>query len=308
MEMLKYEPYKVALVALDLTKMDDHLIAYTAMISKILPLERIFFVHVAKTLELPDQLLKEYPDLLEPLDESIEKDIQSKIDEHFSSSELAVDCIVKEGNSIEKILKLCRIKGVDLLIMGRKPSLQGSGLVSSKIARKCPCSLLLVTEEYSQDIKSILVPLDFSEHSSLAMRRALDISEKTQALLLLMHVYGVPKGFYKTGKSYKEFAEIVKKHAQNDCKRFLASNDFPSDLSCEYVLTEDGKHPELTYALAERTNADMIVIGSRGRTNISAVLMGSVAEKLVYLDSNIPILIVKNDGENMGFLDALMKI
>jgi len=308
MEIMKYEPYKVALVGLDLTEMDDHLIKYTAMISKVLALERILFVHIAKTLELPDQLLKEYPGLLEPLDESIETDLQSKVDAHFGSSGVAVDCIVKEGNSIEKILRLCRIKDVDLIIMGRKRSLEGSGLVSSKIARRCPCSLLLITEEYNPEIKNILVPIDFSEHSSLAMHCALELSENAKAILLLMHIYRVPKGYYKTGKSFDEFAEIMKKHTENDCEKFLSTHDFPPDIPCEYVLTDDGKYSKITYALAEKNNVDMIIMGSKGRTNVSSVLMGSVAEKLVYLDSHIPILIVKSKGENMGLLDVLMKI
>ena len=236
MKKIKYESHKVALVALDLTEMDDHLIKYAEMICRIMSLERILFVHVAKTVELPDQLLKEYPGLLEPLDESIIKDIQIKVNAHFGSSEMTIDFIVKEGDPIEKILRLCRVKAVDLLIMGRKLNLQGSGLVSSKLARKCPCSLLLVTQNYKIDIKSILVPIDFSEHSSLAMHHALELADNTKAKLLLMHVYRVPKGYYKTGKSFDEFAEIVKKHAENDCKEFLLSHHFPSDISCEYIL------------------------------------------------------------------------
>lgn len=308
MEKTTYEPYKVALVALDLAEMDDHLIRYMAMISNSLPLERIFFVHIAKTLELPADLLKEYPGLLEPLDENIAYGIRKKVDQHFGTSEIDVNCIVEEGNSIERILKLCKIKNIDLLVMGRKESLQGSGIVSSRIARKCPCSMLLVTQKFNSEIKSILVPIDFSQHSSLAMSRALELSEKTKAKLLSMHVYSVPNGYYKTGKSYDEFAQIMKSHAEKEYQRFLSQNHISSEIPCEYVLTDDGKYSDLTYEMAEKRSVDLVIIGSRGRTNLSSVLMGSVAEKLVYLDSQIPILIVKNKGENMGLLEALMKI
>ncbi|MEQ8582809.1 MAG: universal stress protein [Marinoscillum sp.] len=308
MKNTKIEPYKVALVALDLSEMDDHLIKYMAMISESLSLERIFFVHIAKTLELPEELLQKYPSLLDPLDESIENGLKKKVYEHFGASQISVECMVQEGNSIEKILKLCKIKNIDLLVMGRKKNLQGSGLVSSKIARKCPCSLLLVTEEHTLGVKNILVPLDFSKHSALAMGRALKLSESTKAKLLTMHVYAVPIGYYKTGKSYTEFAEIMKSLAEKEYQRFLSQHEFPTDIPCEYILSKDGNHSALTYALAERTHSNMIILGSRGRTNLSSVLMGSVAEKLVYLDSSTPILIVKDKGENMGFMEALSKI
>ncbi|WKN45594.1 universal stress protein [Tunicatimonas pelagia] len=302
------EPFKSILVALDLTEMDDYLIQYTHMLSKLLPVERIFFVHVAKDLELPADLLKEFPGLLEPMDESIIADIQKKVDHYFDSSTLDVNCIVKEGNAIDKVLKLCKVKNIDLILMGRKKSLQGSGIVSSKIARKCPCSLLLVTQDFKAKLNKILVPVDFSDHAALAMQRALDLSSAPSMELLMTHVYRVPIGYYKTGKSREEFEKIMQAHAEKDCRKFLTKHSFPPDTPCEYVATDDGKHAELTHAFAEAADVDLIVIGSRGRTAASAILMGSVAEKLVYRDSNIPILIVKSNGENMGVLQTLMKI
>lgn len=300
--------YKVALVALDLSEMDDRLIQYAALMAKLLLLEKILFVHVAKDLALPDDLLKEYPDLMAPLDESIERDIQTKIDRYCNVDGLEVQCIIREGNPIDKILKICKIKDVDLIFMGRKRSLYGSGIVSSGIARKCPCSLFLVTEDSKPHLKKVLVPVDFSNHSRLAMKQALEAQTNNGFELLAMHVYGVPSGYHKTGKSFSEFAEIMKSHALKDYNKFLESNDFPPDLPCEYVLTDDGKYANLVYAFAEKNDIDLIVIGSKGRTPVSSILIGSVAEKLVYIDSHIPILIVKNKGENMGVLDALLKI
>ncbi|MFY9941798.1 MAG: hypothetical protein WAK57_06455 [Desulfobacterales bacterium] len=40
-----------------------------------------------------------------------------------------------------------------------------------------------------------------------------------------LHVYSVPIGFYKTGKSYEEFAEIMKGHAQRDYMEFIKKAD-----------------------------------------------------------------------------------
>ena len=306
--MTTNEPFRSMLVALDLTEMDDSLVRYADMLSQVLPFERIFFVHVAKDLELPADLLKEYPGLLEPMDESICADIQQKVNHYFSTSSLDIHCLVEEGDPIEKILKLCKIKDIDLILMGRKKSLRGSGIVSSKIARKCPCSLLLVTQDFRPDYKKVLVPVDFSAHAALATQRAMELSSASSTELLLLHVYRVPTGYSKIGKSYQEFKQIIKSHAQKDCRKFLSKYSFPPDIACEYMATNDGKHAELTYAFAEENDVDLIVIGSRGRTAAAAILMGSMAEKIVYRDSEIPVLIVKSKGENMRLLNALMRI
>lgn len=308
MEKSGHDPYRTAMVALDLSQMDDDLIRYAAIIAEILQLECVLFIHVARSLALPKDLLEEYPDLLEPLGKSIETSLNSKIKVYFGDSEMDVQCIVKEGQPIDEILKLSTIKNVDLIIMGRKNNLEGSGIVSSKIAGKSPCSLLFVTPEYNLTISKLLVPIDFSHHSAMAVELALEISEVDHSTIETIHFYGVPLGYNKTGKSYNEFAGIMKKIAKNDFGAFLKKHSLSPGLSCEYVLSEYGKYPERTYDYAEKNDVDLIVIGSRGRTDISSLVMGSVAEKLVYLDGEIPVLIVKEKGENMGFLEALMNI
>ncbi len=308
MEEINNGPFKVILVALDLSEMDDRLIRYAAVMSKMAPIERIIFVHVAKDLELPDDLRKKYPDLLAPLDESIESDIRGKVEGIFGPTDVDINYIIKEGNPIEKLLKLSKIKEVDLILMGRKKSLRGSGLVSSHIARKCPCSLLLVTEDFNEQISKILVPVDFSQHSLMATRQALGLATNADAQVVFSHAYHVPSGYHKTGKSHDEFAKIMKGHAENDCKRFLQRNELPADIECEYMLTNDGLTAELVYTYGKNAQADLIVMGSKGRTRTSAILMGSLAEKIVFKSADIPVLIVKSKGENMGFLEALLRV
>jgi nucleotide-binding universal stress UspA family protein len=306
--MIANEPFRSVLVALDLTEMDDALIRYAQLLSQVLPLERLFFVHVSQDLELPTELLQEYPGLLEPRDESIRADLQQKVDHYFTGTALDVQCLVEEGNAIEKVLKICKIKNVDLIVMGRKKSLRGSGIVSSKIARRCPCSLLLVTQDFRSDYKKVLVPVDFSAHAAQAMQRARELSSASSTELLMLHVFRVPAGYSRIGKSYEEFKQIMESHALRDGRRFLAKYNFPPDTTCAYVATDDGKAAELTYAFAEENEVDLMVVGSRGRTAAAAVLLGSMAEKIVYRDSKVPVLIVKSKGENMKLLNALMKI
>tara|TARA_Y100001972_G_C7616587_1_gene309218 strand:- start:72 stop:995 length:924 start_codon:yes stop_codon:yes gene_type:complete len=304
----RHKSFNIALVALDLTEMDEYIIQYTAMISKLMPLERILFVHVEKNLELPADLMEKFPDLMAPLDESIKEDIRNKVEKHFQNISVDIDYIVREGNPINKILKLSKVKNVDLIIMGRKQNLKGSGIVSSHIARISPCSLLFVTENYQPEIKKIMVPVDFSSHSLMAVKHGQEVAEKAGAEVCLSHVYNVPAGYTKTGKTLQEFAEIMKKHAQNDCKTFFQKNNLTLESPCEYILNDSGKPADLIYEYGKKVKASLIVVGSKGRTSASAFLIGSIAEKLALKDSDIPILIVKTKGEIMGFLESLMRV
>ncbi len=308
MEHPKHQPFQIALVALDLTKMDEHLIRYASMLCKLLSLERLFFLHVAKDLELPEELLEKYPTLMAPLDESLQADIMKKVMKHFKNIKTDVECVVKDGPPIEKILKFAKVKAVDLILMGRKKSLEGSGLVSSHIARKCPSSLLLVPEISKPKIKKVLVAVDFSGHSAIALNHALALVNDAPKQVELMHSYTVPPGYTKIGKTYEEFDEIIKGHAQRECREFLKKHQFPKEIRCAYFSSGPESKEEAIHNHAVECGADMILVGSRGRTATSSILMGSLAEKLVLLESEIPVLIVKKKGENMGFIEAMLRI
>lgn len=296
------------MVGLDLTEMDDRIIAYLDALLKVLPLNRIIFVHVAEQLELPTELTTRYPDLLAPLDENIADGIAQKVSHLFKAHDIAHDVIVQEGPPLETFLRLSKIKNADLVILGRKKSLKGSGLLSGHIVRKSPASILFVTETFNPEIKKVLVPIDFSKHSVLSLHLARQMQEQAEVSVRFTHLFQVPIGFYKTGKSYEEFAEIMKGHAENDMKRFLEENHVEEDYSCEYILSDDQPKAALINAYAHDAGMDLILIGSRGRTPSSALLLGSIVEKVLLLDANIPILVVKDRGENMGFFEALQKL
>lgn len=308
MDKEKKMNYEVAMVGLDLTEMDDKVIAYMGILMNVLPLQRVIFVHIAEKLELPSELTDKYPDLLAPMDENIAHGIDGKVAPLFEGKEITYDVIVQEGPSIETFLRLSKIKNADLIVLGRKKSLKGSGILSNQIVRKSPASILFVTETYNPSIKRVLVPVDFSRHSVLSLNLARKLQEQADVAIHFSHLYNVPIGFYKTGKTHKEFAEIMKGHAMNDMKDFLSENNVEEAYPCEYILADDQPKAQLINEHAHKSEADLILIGSRGRTKSSALLIGSIVEKVLQLDSDIPILVVKSRGENMGFFEALMKL
>ena len=302
-------PFKRLLVGLDLTEMDITVLKYTALIAKIFPVDKVYFMHVAKDLDLPEEIKEKYPDLLAPMDESIEDGLQNKVSKYFDT-EVDYEIEAQEGDPSDKILRWAKVKDVDLMVMGRKIQLRGKGVLPGKMAKIALCSMLFVPENAGFTIEKVLVPLDFSKTSELALRQAHYIAQQGKAELVMQHAYIVPSGFHKSGKSHDEFAKIMEDHAQQDLNQFVANTDLEGldEARCVFDLDDDRDPSDKAYATAKNENASLVVIGSKGRTGAAAILLGSTADKMAQQTHDIPLLIVKNKKENLNFIEALLQL
>ncbi len=305
--------FKRILVGLDFSEMDATLIQYTSMLCKLGNVEKVYFIHISKNLELPKEVAEAYPDLLAPTDEALTQRVQESLTKYFDAPNCSIEIAIKEGNSTNLILRWAKIKEIDLILMGRKLELDGKGVIPGKIATMSSCSVLLVPENTPFKISSILVPVDFSEFSKLAVEKALQIQQwpgLDQVKIHCQHVYFVPTGYHKSGKSYEEFAGIMKQNATNDSQTFLSTLEQinKANIHFECTLDEDQKPADKIHFYAEQAKVDLIIIGSKGRTAAAAILLGSIAEKLVGFNKHIPLLVVKQKGENLNFFEALFKL
>lgn len=299
-----------ALVGLDLSKMDDILIQNTLKNLPLLHLSKLYFIHVSEDLSLPEEIAGKYPDLAMPIDEGIGKGIEAKIKSFGIPDTLEIEINVKEGYPIETLLRWAKIKNVDYIIMGRKQEMDGSSTLAKKLAQKAPNSILFFTDRLMEEpVHKLLVPIDFSSHSELTLRRIQELVPESggEMEIRCLHIYQVPTGYHKTGKSYEEFAEIMLQNAQKEYQQFIQKTKLPH-YPCDFVLKDHQTNAEHILSSAQQQEADLIVMGSRGRTDSAAILLGSVAEKLVNINHEIPMLILKKRGENMGFLEALLKV
>lgn len=300
------------MVCLDLSEMDESLIKFTSYIARMMDSDSIYFVHVAQSLDMPDEIRHKYPDLLAPVDETIQKEMEFSIKQYFEGPpNCHKEVLVREGNASDKILKIAGQKDVDLLVLGRKTGLPGKGVLPAKLARVAHLSVLLVPEILPRIMDSILVPVDFSKHSFLALQQAIKIKETSDVPIGIscIHAYQLPFGWHSTGKSQEEFAEIMKGHAKKDYQKFIKqAGPQYQNIPCHFVINDDNESAQEIYQQAVSLQADIIILGSKGKTAAASVLMGSTSEKLAEYDKGIPLLIVKDKNENIGFLEALFKI
>jgi len=302
---------KRVLVALDLTEMDEVLIRYVARLNTYMQLEQIYFFNVLKSLEIPEKIIEKYPNLVAPMDEATKKEIQFTIDSEIGDQlKTKYEIKVTDGHVAEKILKWSKIKEVDMIVMGRKSGLNGEGIASGKVVKLAPCSVALIPEALPDMFKKVVVPIDYSKSSNLALEMALNIASKVPDLkITCLNIYEVPTGYHKSGKSYEEFSEIMKTNAKESFEILINKfNTKGINIEAKYVLDENSNVARRIYQFAMKEKASAIVVGSKGRTQAAAILIGSISEKLIKLNSHIPQIVVKERRHNMDFLEALLKI
>ena len=144
-------------------------------------------------------------------------------------------------------------------------------------------------------IRKILYPTDFSEPAEKAFEYAVFMAESQKADLALLHVVDQLHGFthYEIlAITPMEIAEKMTKRAHKDLQA-LADRVRGSVTTTEAV--RQGKTWVEICEAAKEEKADIIVIGSHGRTGLPHVLLGSVAET-VARHASCPVLVVRESG------------
>lgn len=303
---------KKLIVCLDQTDMDATLVKFAAFIAETNQAKKIYFTNIIRNLNIPKEVLKEFPNLIEGMIEERKAQMKATVDAHFDKevpTEIAY--VVKEGQLSKKILKLAIDKSADMILVGRKVSLPGSGVVSQRLARRASCSLLIVPENSKPRIKKLLVPSDFSDYSRDAMEEAITIAERSgeKVEIICQNVFTVPSGYHFTGKSYEEFASIMQTHAEINFKKFIRKIDTKNiKVHAVYTKDEDDDPVEDIIQMAKETKADGIIIGAKGRTAATALFIGSMAERLIQLNDQIPLLVTRPKGKNAGIIEYILEI
>jgi len=296
------------LVCLDLTDLDKNLISFASRFITNKVADKVYFIHVAKKLELASDILEKYPNLAAPVDETIKKIMQDKLNDHFDQDHDTYELLVAEGNAFDQIIRWSVIKEIDLILMGKKDAHEGSFELPEKIVKFTHNSVLIVTQSLPDQINTQLVPIDFSKNSAMAMQQAIKIKEITGTKITCFYMYDIPSGYHTTGKSYEEFSQIMESNAKKEFHNFAMENGFDhSEIPCIFSLS-DGEHAKQILETAHSINAGLIVMGSKGRTQLSNLVLGSTAMKTVKYDLDIPLLVVKDKKHNLGFLEALFEL
>jgi nucleotide-binding universal stress UspA family protein len=304
------EHFKRLMVGLEMIPADHSTIRYAAKLSRMAKSEKVNFVHVAPSLDLHGDISRDYPELLAPVDESLETRMREVVAEHFIDGhpDAGLEFDAVEGTLLRQLMRFAKQKLVDLIVVGRETRKYQRDLRLDIVIRKAPCSVLLVPEGSLADMERILAPVDFSPCSRKALEVAIGFARTTDETSTVgcLSVYDVPTGYYKTGKSFEEFAEIMKGNTEKRYDEFIAGID-TSGVQVKPTFICNEHVPEAILGHAETSGADLLIIGGRGITGPAAILLGSNAEQVVR-STTIPTMVVKQKGANLDIIDALLQI
>ena len=129
----------------------------------------------------------------------------------------------------------------------------------------------------------ILHPSDFSSASRAAFKKAVAMAKADGAQLLLAHVLAFPAPILSDGyvspKIYDELSRSMRDDGQKRLDKLVGQAKAAGARAISLLL--EGTPADAINRAARSKRADVIVIGTHGRTGLARLFMGSVAERVV---------------------------
>ena len=143
-------------------------------------------------------------------------------------------------------------------------------------------------------MKTILHPTDFSPASRPAFRKAIEMARKDRATLTLLHVMApmIPAGnLYISPRTYDEWAAAATESAHKAMGGLLERARAAGVKAKSIVVM--GTPADAIVRTARTRRAELIVMGTHGRSGLSRVLLGSVASRVI-ATAPCPVLTVRS--------------
>lgn len=144
-------------------------------------------------------------------------------------------------------------------------------------------------------IRRILYATDYSKASGRAREKAVELAKDYDAELWVVHVI-VPTTAYFSEQEfggaelYTKLEESAKQEAEGSMKKLMATLE-KAKVKARSLLLRGSPHEQIVKA-AKSKKADLIVIGTHGRTGLSKLFMGSVAGRVIST-ATCPVLTVR---------------
>ena len=191
---------------------------------------------------------------------------------------------VMNGTPLDVLLQESRSRHADLLVLGiTGDSLlpYGAGTMATKCLRKTATKVLLVKQTHPRPFRRIVACVDFSETSREVVKQARRVAGQDQAELHFLHVFQAewnnwtaqPKLF-----ALADFEKNCRALLENNLRQFAA---VPQETPALYSVTQAKTHGHGIAEYCRSVDADLVVLGTRGRTTLKYILLGSTVERLL---------------------------
>jgi nucleotide-binding universal stress UspA family protein len=263
--------------------------------SKIIGLSVIQPIDV-EMLRVPPEVKKE----LFSIQASLEKKEYERIKKALRQLELRDikwDINIETGTPYKEILRLAEEEKVDLIVMGKR----GLGLKdrillgsnTNKVLRMAKAPVLAVRPKKGNktDIKKILVASDLSELTTMSLNFAVDIANRFNSRIYLLHVLELHHSYeVSTGKIIEELRVLALKELRSYIDKI--SKEEIKGINIEEMVTLYMRAWFGIVSFAEENGIDLIITTTHGRKGFAKFILGSTAEKVIS-ESPCPVLTIK---------------
>lgn len=296
------QPFSVkeAVVGLALDLSDEPLLKYLNFLKGTIPFKSISFLHV-----IPNTRAR-LPLTVAPGTEASGEDegeafrMVSKKVRAIMPAVGATDMhyFVDEGSPLEKLLALASEKKADTLVIGKKADTAAHGILSKNLIRQSKANVLVVPENAVAALRSIMVPVDFSENSVRALKTALSIKERIGdgVAVYAINVYQRPNLMsYKLNMTPDRFERNIQENHLKGFEKFMAEElpEYAGEVEPVLIWNDMPDVARHIMDNAREAGANLIVMGCKGHSRLELMLLGSTTEELLNINASIPVLVVK---------------
>ncbi|MEM0963360.1 MAG: universal stress protein, partial [Bacteroidota bacterium] len=249
--------FKNAIVGVELDRRHDAAVVdYAEFVTRMAGSDRVHLAHVLPSPMSLGDLYPQYRQSFETAREEARDRIDRIVDGRFGGPERStVRTLLLEGTPLVEILRLSTDEDADLVIVGQD---HDGGTTTEKLARKAPCSVLIVPPDATPRIERVVVPVDFSEHAADAVDVAVAFAEAAGLEEIhLLHVYPVPTGYMKLGRDRDEFARQIHLHAESRFETFMTYTN-TRGLRAERHVVEGEDVPATILRTAAELGSDLL--------------------------------------------------
>jgi nucleotide-binding universal stress UspA family protein len=252
------------MVATDGSKYSESAIREAINLAKICS-SNLIAVSVVKTNLEFDSVL---PQFVEKAEQDAIKHLESV---KAQATKEGVNCITVVSFSeepYEDIVRHASKNNVDMIIMGTHGKTEMKrlmmGSVTAKVIGHAPCNVLVLPLNAKVECKNVLIATDGSKYSDAAASEAIGIAKRCGSSLIVTSVASSDAEIASAKDNVSKVAEAAEKEG----------------IKTAPVVTT-GKPYEAIIETSKQEKADLIVVGSHGKTGLVRLLMGSVTERVI---------------------------
>jgi nucleotide-binding universal stress UspA family protein len=302
---------KRILICLSLEPFDEHLIHYVSKIPGLFTNAQLHLIHVIPNYQ-HSYAGKELASRLDVDEDGFDADDlrNHAIKVGLKGAETSIAAVLKGSPSTE-ILKYMHAWDIDLVFLGKRDHDQGSGYLVAQLASRSPASMWLVPELENPHFRKVLLATDFSEPSGVAydcLKRLIACIDEI-AELTVLSAYDVPAGYFKAGLTYDQMSDQMRAVTENGLSDWLSKQPALSLSITPTVVEEERGTAATIIDTAEKSDVDLLMLGSRGRSGLSAFLLGSTTDRIIRTRHKFPVFIARShDDSSKRLLKEMFRV